>query len=193
MTTEEAPVGSVNGPSGRHLWRWGLLAVAGALAILLLGACTTGDGNLSDPSGHMTEGSDQHMNDGGSMAGGVAQPADVQDATRVVEVQTLDELAFDPAVIEVAVGDTIAFEVTNTGAVAHEFMLASEAMQDQHGDEMTGADHVMADMPHAVSLAPGETKTIAMRFLNEGELEYGCHVSGHYEGGMVGTVVARNV
>ena len=168
--------------------RW---AVCGVLAVSLLPACSDGSDTSTDPGGtpggHMSEG-DHGMGQEGSMLGGVARPADPADATRVVQVQALDELAFDPSVIDVAVGDTIAFEVTNGGAVTHEFVLGSSAMQDQHGDAMDGSDHMMSDAPNAVSLEPGETKTIAMRFASEGSLEYGCHVPGHYEGGMVGTV-----
>lgn len=198
MTRGRTPLRPTDGPDMTERRRqWALLAVAGVVAISLLGACTAGDDLRSDPgdmpSGHMTESPGQHMGDAGSMMGGIARPIDAQDAARVVAVEALDELAFDPSVIDVAVGDTIAFEVTNTGAATHEFMLAPTAMQDQHGEEMAGSGHMMTDAAHAVSLTPGETKTVAMRFVGEGTLEYGCHVPGHYEGGMVGTVVARNL
>ena len=172
--------------------RW---AMAGVLVISLLAACSGGSDTSVDAGGtaggHMSDGG-HDMGADGSMLGGVARPADPADAARVVQVQALDELAFDPSVIDVAVGDTIAFEVTNVGAVTHEFVLGSSAMQDQHGDAMDGSDHMMSDAPTAVSLEPGETETIAMRFVREGSLEYGCHVPGHYEGGMVGTVEVRS-
>ena len=39
-----------------------------------------------------------------------------------------------------------------------------------------------------MSLAPGETKELTWRFSEAGEVLFACHVDGHYDGGMVGTV-----
>jgi len=170
--------------------------LAGGVLVALLGACTSGDGSRSSSpgvqGGHMTGGITPSLGTGPLM-GSIARPANVEAADRVVQVDALDQLAFDPPVIDVAVGETIAFQVTNQGATTHEFMLAPNSMQAHHGDQMgQSPGQMMTDSPHAVTLEPGDTKTIAMRFVGEGALEYGCHVPGHYEGGMVGTVTARN-
>lgn len=181
----------------RDGWLSALLLLAGTVFIVaVLGACTTRDETRPSSGmrdGHMSQSMMPGMADVGSMMGSIARPANASAADRVVQVDALDELAFDPAVIDVVVGSTIAFEVTNTGATTHEFMLAPATMQAQHEDQIGQAHgQMMGDSPHAVTLEPGETKTIAMRFVAEGQLEYGCHVPGHYEGGMIGIVTARD-
>ncbi|HEX7246855.1 MAG TPA: plastocyanin/azurin family copper-binding protein [Actinomycetota bacterium] len=192
--TEEGSTQDTKVVGGRTWRSWARLVLAGAAIVTLLGACTADDGSLSS-SPSMQGG---HMNGGmapstGAMTAGVARPAKVDVADRIVRVETLDQLTFDPPVIDVLVGETVAFEVTNPGATVHEFMLAPEAMRAHHGDQMgQSPGQMMTDQPFAVTLEPGETETIAMRFVGEGALEYGCHVPGHYEAGMVGTVTARN-
>jgi len=180
-------------PGGAIPQRWwmvGAVAVAGLAPVVAM-VVLSSDGTMhagSGIGGHM-EGSSMpsqmgSMND-------VARPAAPEQAGRVVRVNAIDTLAFEPAAIEVSVGETVAFEVTNEGATTHEFMLAPRAMQAHHDQHM--ASHggmTMGDSPHAVILEPGETKTVTMRFVGEGELVYGCHVPGHYQGGMVGLVTA---
>lgn len=85
-----------------------------------------------------------------------------------------------------SLGDTVTFVVRNDGNTAHEFVLGDEAYQEQHADEMHGDD--MATSEGAVEVAPGETKRLTWRFTQEGEVLYGCHEPGHYEGGMVGNI-----
>jgi uncharacterized cupredoxin-like copper-binding protein len=40
----------------------------------------------------------------------------------------------------------------------------------------------------ALTLAPGETKETTITFDDAGTIEYACHVEGHYDGGMIGTL-----
>lgn len=46
----------------------------------------------------------------------------------------------------------------------------------------------MMDTDNAVSVGPGETKQVTWRFTDPGEVMFGCHELGHYDGGMVGTI-----
>jgi uncharacterized cupredoxin-like copper-binding protein len=39
-----------------------------------------------------------------------------------------------------------------------------------------------------VELAPGEMKEVTVTFDEAGEMLYGCHEPGHYDGGVVGTI-----
>lgn len=192
MTEKEGPSTTRN-LVGRRTWRsWALLVLAGGVLVALAGACTAESTSMQ--GGHMNGGVTPNMGDSGAMMADIARPATADAADRVVRVAALDQLAFDPPVINVAVDETVAFEVTNPGTTAHEFMLGPKAMQAYHGDQMAQTPgQMMSDSPHVLSLEPGETETIAMRFVGEGELEYGCHVPGHYEGGMVGTVTAREM
>jgi len=112
------------------------------------------------------------------------QPASAEDADRVITVETLDSLAFDPETIEVAAGETVTFVVTNPGKATHEFVLGNEAYQEEHGAEMGEGEHGEG----AVEVEPGETKRLTWTFDEAGETLIGCHEPGHYEGGMVGTI-----
>lgn len=43
-------------------------------------------------------------------------------------------------------------------------------------------------MDTGVSVESGENASLTWRFTESGEVLYGCHEPGHYEGGMVGTI-----
>jgi len=124
----------------------------------------------------------------GETPGTVAEP-------RVIEVQTLDELRFDPDEVTVEVGETIRFVVTNPGEIAHEFVLGQEDVQMAHEEAMEmGEMHEGMDVPGqlaALDVQPGETKEATVTFDEAGEVPYGCHEVGHFDGGMVGTVIVE--
>lgn len=111
------------------------------------------------------------------------------DDPRTIEVAALDELAYDPASIEVEAGETVRFVVTNDGETDHEFVVGDTEMQEmaeeQMGEGMGDHSQAMASL----ELGPGETAEATVTFDEAGELLYACHVAGHYQGGMVGTIV----
>lgn len=129
--------------------------------------------------------------DRGSPALPFGSAADPRDATSTIEVETLDSMAFSPEVVAVGRGDIVLFVVENTGKLPHEFTIGDEAGQERHAEEMAEAGMTGHDHPFSVWLAPGETKEIAWEFSEAGELLYGCHVAGHYEAGMVGTITVE--
>jgi uncharacterized cupredoxin-like copper-binding protein len=49
----------------------------------------------------------------------------------------------------------------------------------------------MADEANAITLQPGETKTLEYTFEEAGELLAGCHEPGHYDAGMVATITVE--
>lgn len=107
---------------------------------------------------------------------------------QVIEVGALDTLAYDPAAIEVTAGETVRFVVTNEGETEHEFVLGDEEAQAIAEEEMSEVMHGHSAAMAALTLAPGETKEATVTFEDAGPLEYACHVAGHYEGGMTGTL-----
>ena len=42
--------------------------------------------------------------------------------------------------------------------------------------------------PSSIEVSSGEVAEITWRFTEAGDLLYGCHEPGHYEGGMVGSI-----
>lgn len=145
-------------------------------------------------------GSDSDDTAGSSSAAGpesfaFGEPADDADADRVIEIDMLDELAFDPDQVEVAAGETVTFRLTNTGKLEHDFTLGDEETQTEHeaemreGDPGGGMDDDMTHAdPNAIAIPPGETADLSWTFAGPGEVLFGCHVQGHYDGGMVGTI-----
>ncbi|MGQ0670411.1 MAG: cupredoxin domain-containing protein [Actinomycetota bacterium] len=101
-----------------------------------------------------------------------------------------DTLRFNPDRVTVEAGEKVRFVVTNVGSNAHEFVLGDQEVQMSREEEMGGGeamDHGGTEMP-ALSLAPGETMEAVVTFDQPGEVLFGCHVSEHYSGGMVGTI-----
>lgn len=120
------------------------------------------------------------------------EPADAASADRVIEITASDEFRFDPASIEVSVGETITFRVTNIGAIPHDFTLGDEATQQAHAEEMEEMPGMeMSDEPNGMAIAPGETEELTWHFTEAGDLLIGCHETGHYEAGMKAQVTVQ--
>lgn len=165
----------------RLMW----LAVLLALSVALVG-CGAGreDEGAAHPHGE-SESGDDPSTDAGSVPG---EPGDPSGGDTEIPVVASDELKFDPATIEVKAGEVVTFIVRNEGKTEHEFVLGDEAYQLAHAKDVAEGGHDMEDMENAVTVAPGETAELTWRFSEGGEVLYGCHVPGHYDGGMVGTV-----
>ena len=117
--------------------------------------------------------------------GGSDDPATSAGAVRTVTATLSDEMAIEVSENEFMVGETVRFEVSNTGAIVHEFYLGTAEEQADHAEEMEqmgGMDH---DEPNGVAVEPGATETLEHTFTEEGEILAGCHEPGHYEAGMV--------
>jgi len=145
--------------------RLALLLVPGAL---LIAACSAGGGATAGPSA--------------STAPAVSMPA-----TRV-DVTLTDALSIEPATMTVPAGVPVTFVVTNSGATDHEFYLGDEAAQAEHEKEMASMGGMTHDEPEGIALKPGETKELTYTFAQPGEILAGCHVAGHYGGGMKATI-----
>lgn len=134
---------------------------------------------------------DMDMGDDMDMSGAFGEPADASEADRTIEVAVDNELAFDPAEFEVAAGEVVTFLISNIGDIEHEFVLGDEQAQQQMADEMAeddGHGH-SGEMSNAVTIHPGEEAELTWRFPDEATtVLVGCHVPGHYEAGMRGTV-----
>lgn len=117
-----------------------------------------------------------------------AQPA---AATRTVEIKQLDTRKFDPPMVEAKAGETITFKITNTATSLHEFFLGDKKAQEAHEAEMAGmsdAQMKMSDTDARVFVEPGETKELTWTFPAKAKVPFACHMPGHYQGGMQGTV-----
>ncbi|WP_341253792.1 cupredoxin domain-containing protein [Euzebya pacifica] len=118
-------------------------------------------------------------------------PADASEASRTIEIEADDDFTFDPAEVEVEVGETVTFSVTNVGQLPHDFTLGDAETQQAHEEEMAEMEGDMdrgATEPNAVTIPAGETVETTWTFTEPGEILIGCHVPGHYDAGMRGTI-----
>lgn len=141
----------------------------------------------------------------GEHSGGHAD-ANAADVERTISVEAGD-MWFDPEEMDIAPGETVQFDITNTGSIEHEFVIGDKAAQEAHREmmqDMGGSHgegghgghggHDMAEGEHggqmpAVTIAAGETQSLIWTAPENVEsLEYACNIPGHYESGMYGTL-----
>lgn len=148
----------------------------------------TADGDMETAGGDMDMDDDMDMD----MSGAYGEPADASDADRTIEVVVDNEFAFQPAEHEVAAGEVVTFRITNTGDLEHEFVLGDEQAQQQMGEQMDEGDDGHAhsgEMSNAVTVHAGEEAELTWRFPDDAvTVLIGCHVPGHWEAGMRGSV-----
>lgn len=128
---------------------------------------------------------------GNAAATAIGEAGDDAQATRTVDVDMRDTMRFSPATITVRRGDTVRFVVTNNGKVRHEMTLGTASALAEHAKMM----QQMPDMKHAeanaVTVDPGQRKTLVWHFTRPGTVEFACLEPGHFEAGMRGVVNVR--
>lgn len=167
-----------------------VLALGLPVTFISISATASAAGNGHD-HGSMNHGATDHsaMNHGEmhhnmSMPG---QPGLAADVSRTIAITAHDTMRFAPGELQVEDGETIRFVVTNGGRIPHQFNIATEAGQLQHIEMMRQSmgKHTH-DMPHLITLQPGETGTLIWRFSQQERVQFGCNLPGHYEAGMKG-------
>ncbi|GGX85905.1 hypothetical protein GCM10007160_11370 [Litchfieldella qijiaojingensis] len=141
----------------------------------------------------------------GEHGGGHGIQSDVQ-IDRTISFEAGD-MWFMPGNLDIAPGETVKFEITNTGNLEHEFVIGDAQAQEAHrrmmqemgsGGHGGHGDHDMAEGDHgghmpAVTIAPGETATLVWTAPeNVDNLEFACNIPGHYESGMSGDIVIQS-
>ncbi len=132
----------------------------------------------------------QHAHGDGA-ATNIGEAGDAAQATRTVEVDMRDTMRFSPGTLSVRRGDTVRFVVTNSGKIRHEMMLGTAASLTEHAkmmQQMPGMSHAE---PNAVTVEPGQQKTLVWHFTQAGTVDFACLEPGHYEAGMRGVINVR--
>lgn len=122
------------------------------------------------------------------------QPGDPRRPARGVTVTMRENdghMTFTPDRIEVRRGEQIRFLLRNSGAVDHEFVLATEAANLKHMEEMRKNPDMEHDEPNMIRLKPGKEGAIVWQFTKTGTFDVSCLIPGHRESGMHGVVVVR--
>ena len=122
------------------------------------------------------------------------EPGNPKKPFRVVKVSMHDgsgAMGFTPATLEIRRGEQIKFVITNGGALAHEFVLASTADNLKHAALMKKYPDMEHDDPNAKTVQPSATTEILWRFSKRGEFEFACLIPGHREAGMTGRIIVK--
>lgn len=122
------------------------------------------------------------------------EPGDPNKPARTVKVIMLEQgkkMLFEPAVIEVKLGEQIRFVLTNDGTEDHEFILATQKENRKHAEEMKKFPEMEHDDPNAKRLSPFNSTEILWKFTKRGEFEYACLIPGHLEAGMLGKIIVK--
>jgi uncharacterized cupredoxin-like copper-binding protein len=103
------------------------------------------------------------------------------DDPRVVRLDMTDSLKFNPDQVAVAKGEAIRFVLTNSGLTTHEFQVGPA--DKVAADDVDGVVVVEKD-----ELDAGSTRAVDYTFSGAGPFAFACHMPGHYEAGMKGTI-----
>ncbi|MBB5204854.1 putative cupredoxin-like copper-binding protein [Inhella inkyongensis] len=110
-------------------------------------------------------------------------------AQRTVKVEMDDTMRFKPDRLEVREGETLRLQIHNKGKVMHEFVLGTPKELQAHAAMMQKFPDMAHDEPYMAHVPPGKTGEIVWTFNRPGEFQFACLIAGHFQAGMVGTLV----
>lgn len=125
--------------------------------------------------------------------GGGDGDGDAEADEALEQTVVMSDLAFDPAVVDVPVGQLVRLQFHNQGALIHDFTVDE---MPHHRQRMTGASTAgghMHDGEFAMhyALDPAARGYMEFEATEPGEYEFYCTVPGHREAGMHGTLRVR--
>ena len=116
---------------------------------------------------------------------------DPQNVTRTIRVDMSDTMRFTPSELTIRTGETVRFDVRNSGKTLHEMVLGRMDDLKAHAELMRKHPGMEHDEPYMTHVAAGKAGRMVWQFTQPGEFHYGCLVPGHFEAGMVGKIVVR--
>ena len=110
---------------------------------------------------------------------------------RTIEIRMTDTMRFTPDRVEVSEGETVRLVVRNAGKTLHELVIGTPQDLKAHAALMKKHPGMEHDEPYMTHVRPGKRGDIVWNFNRPGTFQFACLVGGHFEAGMVGTVVVR--
>ena len=134
-------------------------------------------------TGHQHHHSAHHGEGHGESNAG--RPGEESEINRIIAVEANDSMRFIHEPITVKTGETIKFEITNTGSIPHEFSIGMIDEHIAHGKVMLESP----DMHHgpggsSITIAPGKTEFLIWTFNAAKNVRAACNIPGHYQAGM---------
>lgn len=117
---------------------------------------------------------------------------EAQSVKRIIGVRMLDSMRFSPDRIDVKLGDTVRFEVKNSGTVMHEFVIGTPQENKAHAALMVKFPDMEHDEPYMAHVPAGQTGEILWKFNRPGVFDFACLIAGHYQAGMVGRITVKS-
>jgi uncharacterized cupredoxin-like copper-binding protein len=141
-----------------------------------------GDGHGSNTEQSHHDQMKSHEHGMGSITGA---PGKLGRVSRTINITADDSMRFIHEPLNILDGETIRFVVTNKGAIAHEFSIATKGEHMAHG-EMMKNNPSMHHAPggNVITIKSGQTEELIWSFGNALEIEAACNIPGHYEAGM---------
>ncbi len=116
---------------------------------------------------------------------------DAKNAKRTIVVKLTHNMRFTPHKMEAKLGETVRFQAINDGKVMHEFVIGTKKNNGEHAQMMMKFPKMEHDEPYMAHVKPGTTGEIVWQFNRAGEFEVACLIAGHYQAGMVGTLIVQ--
>jgi uncharacterized cupredoxin-like copper-binding protein len=122
------------------------------------------------------------------------EPGGPKKRARTVQI-TMGEadgkMMFMPNKVQVKKGAQIKFVLHNSGALDHEFVLATGEENLEHAEMMKKSPEMRHVDPNARRVAPKQTSELVWKFTKPGEFEFACLIPGHYQAGMRGLIMVK--
>lgn len=116
---------------------------------------------------------------------------DPRKVKRVLTIETSDAMRYFPDQIRVKKGQTVRLVVRNGGQLPHEVVIGTMDDLKKHAALARQQGEGELEAPNIARVAPGATGRIDWQFTKAGEFYYGCLTPGHFDAGMIGTIVVR--
>jgi uncharacterized cupredoxin-like copper-binding protein len=121
----------------------------------------------------------------GMVLGGVAfATAAANSAPLTIEIH-IHYSHYTPAAVTVPVGRPVTFVLINDDPIDHEWIVGDAALHERH---RTGTEPRHDARPTEVTIDALSTRRTTITFTQTGGLQYICHLPGHEQYGMVGTL-----
>jgi uncharacterized cupredoxin-like copper-binding protein len=123
------------------------------------------------------------------------EPGDPTKPARLVIVKMFSngkQKLFEPSRIKVGQGEQIRFLLENIDRRrSHEFVLATAAENQEHAEVMKRSPSMNHNTPNAKHVPSLTSSELLWKFAKEGEFEFACLITGHYEDGMHGIIEVK--
>lgn len=108
---------------------------------------------------------------------------------RTIEIRMGDDMRFRPERIDVKEGETVRFVVRNGGKLLHEMVIGTPEALREHAALMKKFPGMEHDEPYMAHVASGRQGGIVWNFNRPGSFQFACLIPGHFEAGMIGTII----